>query len=96
MGKIQFHLADARANPNLSGEGGDGGAYLLLGSSSAFPTSGRGRRSLLLGENSPRLKKHWLMSIQPTQKRLNATEAHGAVPVSVCRWQQHNFIETDR
>lgn len=30
------------------------------------------------------------------KKRANAREGRGAVPASVCRWQQRDFNETDR
>lgn len=38
MGKIQFHLADARANHNLTGEGGESGELTsFLGLPLRFP-----------------------------------------------------------
>lgn len=41
------------------------------------------------------LKKNKINKNLPKKKK-KTTEVQGAVPVSVCRWQQHDFNETDR
>lgn len=74
-------------------------AYLLLfRSSSAFPSCWRGRCSLLQKENTKVEETHPTMDHLPvkTNKQNNPAEVQGAVPESVCRWQQRDFNETDR